>query len=95
MFLKRGQIAKVEISPAVNVPWRPYKLSTDLNISVLTGRNTGSSGISANSTRNKKQVCLICLSLAYTVDVYVFLISTFAFYFDIFFKRNIFWSAKE
>lgn len=51
-------MAKFEISPAVSVPWTVYKMSTDINVSILTGSkaNTGSAGVTTNLMRNKKQV---------------------------------------
>lgn len=57
--LKRGQIEKVvDESPPVNVQWKLYKLSADIDVKclILTGSNAGNSGITANILRNKKQV---------------------------------------
>ncbi len=72
---RRGKIAKVETLPAVNVAWKRYKLSPDANVSILTGSKTGSSGVTANLMRTKKQVCFDFFLFFYLFSFLFFLIS--------------------
>ncbi|KAG4068904.1 hypothetical protein HA402_005052 [Bradysia odoriphaga] len=66
----RGKIARVEILPTLNAAWKPYKLSPDTNVCILSGSETGSSGISANLMRNRKQLLSYCTAALSYVRVY-------------------------
>ncbi|XP_037024996.1 uncharacterized protein LOC119066555 isoform X2 [Bradysia coprophila] len=66
----RGKIARVEILPTLNAAWKQYKLSPDTNVCILSGSETGSSGISANLMRNRKQLLSYCTAALSYIRVY-------------------------